>query len=1037
MNSIPVGRRTTITVAIAAITAILLVLIWSAPTTAAGPFVVNVTDDTSDGVCDVTHCSLRDAIEAVNAAGELSRIEFDVPVSDPGYSTSTATFLLRPTSPLPAIDAAVVIDGYTQPGSLMNGTALSAGLTTQLKVELNGAGVSTGTPGLIITSGSSNVSGLIITGFPGEAVRIDGGDRNLISGNFIGVGPDGQVANPNLFGVRIIESSGNTIGGITTSAANLISGNLDTGIVISGGLSSGNRVLGNLIGSDRTGASDLGNEISGLGIFDAPNNQIGEPGAGNVISGNHRAGIQMLGAGSDGNIVQSNLIGVASGGMNALGNLWAGVMIVGAPNNTIGGSGTGLSNVISSNQAEGISIFDPASTGNRIEGNLIGLASDGSTALGNFLQGVAIWGDATQNFVGGLSADQGNTIAENGAGGIRIESGDRNSILSNLIYENFNIGIDLNFDGVTLNDAIDSDGGANQTQNFPILNSASQWGSGTAVRGTLNAAESTAFTVQFFSTPTCDIALHGEGDALLETIAVTTNSQGAATLDRTIPVSLSVGTSISAIATDDQGNSSEFGRCVQVIAEPTTSVGGIISSNLAVGEPIIAASAVLTVELEGGGTVQASGGANGRYWVTGLPVGKHGFVIDADNHLPARITGVAITGGLLRLPNVELIVGDLDDTGGIDINDMLIVASYFGAITSTTTDSSGRLIDIDGDGVVSIRDISKLATQFGVSGDQPWSGDTISPDPRYGIVLHTLDPTEQDELLARIGSSWILDAGYDPILPALGDKIMWVGSLDGLNGAEPGPSPTELAEAANLHRGATWMLANEPNRRDSTYNVTNVIDELHDSWEAIKAADPTALIVSPPVLNFLFTCLGQGCGTYPTGTAWWNEFVSEYLNRYGEEPPIDIWAINAYPLLLNDIPTVNPVVTTNQVLGFRGWLDSRPASNGKPIWVTEFGAQWGYAERDLFAAGCGGYPKPKGAFQTDAVNQYLADVYDWFETNATQYNIQRWFQYIAYQDTSTCNADAYAGPTLFEGPATDAALTPAGELFRDRIVGMK
>ena len=1037
MSVNPVGTRTAITVAMAATTAILIALIWNAPAAAAGPFVVNVTDDSSDGACDATHCSLRDAIEAVNAAGELSRIEFNVPITDPGYSTTTETFLIQPASELPRITAPVVIDGYTQPGSVMNSSPLSLGLNTQLKIFLNGAIVGGENAGLIITAGASTVTGLGFTGFPGEAIRIEGASANTITGNFIGVDPSGVIASPNLFGIRVVESSGNTIGGSTVSAANLISASDDTGIVLSGGLSSGNRVIGNLIGTDRSGNADLGNKISGIGIFHAPNNQIGEPGAGNVISGNDRAGIQILSPASTGNAIQSNLIGVTATGQGFLGNGWAGVMIVNAPDNTIGGSGPDEGNVISGNQAEGISIFEPAATGNMIEGNLIGLASDGSTALGNFLQGVAIWGSATQNFVGGLAAGQGNTIAENGAGGIRIESGDRNAILSNLIYDNVNIGIDLNFDGVTLNDAIDADGGANQTQNFPILVVASRLGSGTAVRGTLNAAASTDFTVQFFSTPTCDIALHGEGHALLETISVTTNALGAATLDRTIPASLSIGTSISAIATDSQGNSSEFGRCVQVIAEPTTSVGGVVDSDLPSGAALVANSSVLTVELEGGGTAQVAGGANGRYWVTGLPVGQHDFIVDADSHLPARITAISTEGGVLRLPDIELMAGDLDDSGGIDISDIMIVASSFGVVSSEVTDSNGRLVDFNGDGVVDVLDLSRLATRVGTSGDQPWTGSTIAADPRYGIVLHTEVPTEQDELLARIGSSWILDAGYNPILPALANKIMWVGSLDGLIGGEPGPSPTELAEAANLHRGATWMLANEPNRRGDPYKVTNVIDELHDSWEAIKAADPTAVIVSPPVLNYLFTCTGQGCEPFTLGRDWWDEFISEYLSRYGEEPPIDIWAINAYPLILNELPTVNPTVTTNQVLGFRNWLDSRPASSGKPIWVTEFGSQWGYDQRLFNVAGCINRPAPGGTFQTDAVNQYLSGVYDWFEDNAAQHNIQRWFQYIAYQDTSTCNEDGYAGPTLFDGSATDANLTAAGELFRDRIVGLK
>ncbi|NQW16696.1 MAG: CSLREA domain-containing protein [Chloroflexi bacterium] len=1000
---------------------------------AAGPFVVNVTDDISDGVCDAAHCSLRDAIEAVNSSGELSRVEFNVPIDDPGYSATTETFLIRPTAPLPAITAPVTIDGYTQPGSVMNTGLLAIGPSTQLKIELNGTGVGTTTPGLVLTAGSSIVSGLVLTGFPEEAIRIDGGSGSIISGNFIGINPAGDKAAPNAIGVRIVESTGNTIGGSAAAATNLISGNSDSGIVIFGGGSHANRVIGNQIGTERFGLGKIGNGINGIAIFEAPNNQIGAPSARNVISGN-RTGIQIVGTGSIGNIVQSNLIGVTGTGLSALGNFWAGVMIIGAPSNIIGGTGVDEGNVISGNQAEGISMFNPESIGNKIEGNLIGLSSDGSGAIGNFLQGVAIWANASQNAVGGLSAGQGNTIANNGAGGIRIESGDRNSILGNLIYDNANIGIDLNFDGVTLNDAIDADGGANLTQNFPILVGASRKGSGMAVRGTLNTAPSETFTVQYYSASTCDIALHGEGEVLLDTVSVNTDVRGAATLDQTIPASLTVGTSISAIATDSQGNSSEFGRCVQVIAEPTSSVGGVVSSESVGSAEFASVSPTLTVEIEGGGTQQVSADIDGRYWLVGLPIGRHNFIADSNSHLPARIANVTIDGGVFRLPDIQLVSGDLDDSNGIDIADIIILATSFGAPTSTRTDSSGRLVDFNGDGVVDILDVSALAGKVGLSGDQSWTGSIITPDPRYGAVLHTVDPTEQDELISRIGNAWFLDAGYDPILPALANKVMWVGSLDGLNASEPGPTPAELAEAANLHRGAAWLLANEPNRR-APYAVANVIDELHDSWEAIKLADPTALIISPPVLNFLFTCVG--CEPFTMGQVWWDEFIAEYAVRYSEEPPIDIWAVNAYPLNLLALPTVDSLATVRQVIGFRSWLDSRLASRGKPIWVTEFGSQWGFNQRVFDAAGCVGRAAPGGTFQTDAVNQFLTEVYDWFEANATDQNIQRWFQYIAYQDTSTCNADSYTGPTLFDGPATNANLTAAGELYRNRIVGLK
>jgi hypothetical protein len=75
--------------------------------------------------------------------------------------------------------------------------------------------------------------------------------------------------------------------------------------------------------------------------------------------------------------------------------------------------------------------------------------------------------------------------------------------------------------------------------------------------------------------------------------------------------------------------------------------------------------------------------------------------------------------------------------------------------------------------------------------------------------------------------------------------------------------------------------------------VLDVIESLHDVYGWIKAADPTAKITSPSVLNFDFTCMCCGSGI-PTGRSWAEEYRTEYLVRYGEEPPVDIWAIDIF-----------------------------------------------------------------------------------------------------------------------------------------------
>ena len=83
--------------------------------------VVNTTFDNFDGRCDELHCSLRERIFDANLAAIPATIAFDIPTStDPGYDEETGTFTIRPTTPLPQLAGALVVDGYSQPGASPN-----------------------------------------------------------------------------------------------------------------------------------------------------------------------------------------------------------------------------------------------------------------------------------------------------------------------------------------------------------------------------------------------------------------------------------------------------------------------------------------------------------------------------------------------------------------------------------------------------------------------------------------------------------------------------------------------------------------------------------------------------------------------------------------------------------------------------------------------------------------------------------------------------------------------------------------------------
>lgn len=519
-------------------------------------FVVTNTNDSGAG-------SLRQAILDANADPGTETIRFNIPGS--GVRTIT------PTSALPTITDAVIIDGTTQPG--FSGTPI---------IELNGSSAGTNASGLTIFAGNSTVKGLVINRFSSSGISLSGVGGNVIAGNYIGTDATGTVDLGNAGGVRIF-SPNNIIGGTTAGTRNLISGNIE-GIRIEGSSATVNQVLGNYIGTDVTGTAALGNSNEGVRIDSAPNNIIGgtTAGARNIISGNSNNGVTIVNRGANGNVVQGNYIGTDVTGNVALGNHGAGVSAVWwASNNTIGGTVAGARNLISGN-INGVMIADSTSTGNLVQGNYIGTKADGISALGNIYEGVFIGNGTSNNTIGGISPGAGNTIAYNGGSGIAIwfNASTGNRISSNSIFFNNGLGIDLVTTGVgvTPNDPGDGDTGANNLQNFPVLTSAVRNGGNVAIAGTLNSTPNQTFRIEFFNTNNLDATGYGEGQTYLGATDVTTDGNGIATFDVTLAVT---GIEfITATATDPNNNTSEFsqGRLVVTDFQPPTAILNPIST---------------------------------------------------------------------------------------------------------------------------------------------------------------------------------------------------------------------------------------------------------------------------------------------------------------------------------------------------------------------------------------------------------------------------------------------------------------------------
>ncbi len=541
-------------------------------TTAQQTFTVNKADDHDDGICDSGDCTLREAINAANSNPGADTIAFGI-----GLGVQTIDL----STDLPVITDPVTVDGTTQPG--FAGSPI---------IELKGT-MDESRAGLTITGGSSEVRSLVLNRFGNSAIGLSINGGNRVEGNFIGTDVSGTTSLFNDEGVLIFRVSNNTIGGTVAAARNVISGNDRDGVSVQAFGSGGNTIQGNYLGTNAAGTAALGNHNSS-GVFSSSSGGeiIGgtAPGAGNVISANGLNGIELGGMGQ---LVQGNFIGTDAAGTAALPNGETGIVTDSSPGTTIGGTVIGARNVISGNTSSGIKISD--ASGISVQGNFIGVASDGITPLPNstFSAGNSVGGifivTGSDNIIGGVSDGAGNLIAFNGTAGVLV-GGPRNEIRRNSIFSNAGLGIDLiGHLGPESNDPCDSDNGGNNLQNFPVLTAATSDGIATRIQGVLNSTASTAFTIELFANSACDPSGFGEGQTFIGSTIVTTDPSCNASFNVTLPVSVIAGQVITATATDPGGNTSEFSQCVQVqpafnLCLQDESNGNILLVNSTTGE---------------------------------------------------------------------------------------------------------------------------------------------------------------------------------------------------------------------------------------------------------------------------------------------------------------------------------------------------------------------------------------------------------------------------------------------------------------------
>jgi CSLREA domain-containing protein len=488
-------------------------------------------------------------------------------------------------------------EGNVISGNGSNGIYLSGAADAQLNIYGNYIGVNAGGSAslpndengvaignldepdeITVNIGGTNPAARNIISGNGENGILLSGQTTLIYGNYIGTDSTGasDLGNGDN-GIAVGGNAKTTIGGTINgqNGGNLISGNGIYGIQISStDLPAPILIKRNRIGTNLAGTAAVPNAIGGIVVggepFIAVKHIIGSftNGAdGNLISGNGGDGIEITSSISQIEMY-ANLIGTNVTATAKLPNQGNGIILAGAFNQVGLSDVDAAANVVSGNTLNGIQIQNTSAVGNTVVNNFIGTNAAGDN-LGNGQNGVQIGllSSPTQkpagSYIGEPVSGSDNTIAFNGGDGVNILFGTGNRVQRNSIYSNGGLGIDLETNGVTPNDATDSDTGANNQQNYPILMNASP----AQLAGTLVSAPNTPFTLDFYRVDSCDASGNGEGKYLIASKSLNVPNSGSGYFNY-LDVPLTVGQIIVVTATDAGGNTSEFSPCYTVNPPP-------------------------------------------------------------------------------------------------------------------------------------------------------------------------------------------------------------------------------------------------------------------------------------------------------------------------------------------------------------------------------------------------------------------------------------------------------------------------------------
>jgi hypothetical protein len=367
-----------------------------------------------------------------------------------------------------------------------------------------------------------------------------------------------------------------------------------------------NKIANNYIGVASWGFQDYGNAQCGIEMENSDNNTIGTNGNNvsddqekNVIGFNDVCGIKLTQ--SNNNRFAFNYVGEAMDGWSGDCPNYDGIALYNSNNNFFGTDANGISdahevNVIVTNTNYGIILSGSNTYNNTFSGNYIGVGkwfSLSGTGRPNLGAGGVIELGAHDNLIGsnhdGVNdALETNIIAYNGKGLIIKDNNTiQNKITRNSFFDNGGSAIDLgNFNGVTPNNGTVTATANNTDLDYPVISNTNlvnpttlrlsgyvgDCGGSVTNPGTIINIPLTIEVYKLDNSPvdqdgrvtvsTCGATIreHGEGRTYVGRTSIASGLFNNITINSV--VSIAAGDSLTSIAIDANGNTSEFGALV-------------------------------------------------------------------------------------------------------------------------------------------------------------------------------------------------------------------------------------------------------------------------------------------------------------------------------------------------------------------------------------------------------------------------------------------------------------------------------------------